>query len=312
MSELRQFLGTLPHKGIFGVLLLAWVTLFHLLGNSSFGYIDTPSIFVWLGALYEANPDDALGYVVLPLIAALIYRQRDAFMPLTKQPWAPALGFLVLAVVLHFVGFLVQQARLSLVGFCLGLYGLTGLLWGREWMRKSAYPFALLVFAVPITAYTDGLTFHLRLLVTKIAAGFCTGVLHLSLIREGTTVFHLLPDGSKGFEFDVAPACSGIRSLTVVFLLSAVFGYLWLNAAWRRGILLIAALPLALLGNLMRLITVFVVGEARGSEAGLAIETKLGFVTFLVALGGVVLLARWLDDQPKVSTESPADPEVLS
>jgi len=312
MSELRQFLGTLPHKGVFGVLLLAWVALFHLLGNSSFGYIDTPSIFVWLGALYEANPDDALGYVVLPLIAALIYRQRDEFMPLTKQPWAPALGFLVLAVVLHFVGFLVQQARVSLVGFCLGLYGLTGLLWGREWMRKSAYPFALLVFAVPITAYTDGLTFHLRLLVTKIAAGFCTGVLHLSLIREGTTVFHLLPDGSKGFEFDVAPACSGIRSLTVVFLLSAVFGYLWLNAAWRRGILLIAALPLALLGNVMRLITVFVVGEARGSEAGLAIETKLGFVTFLVALGGVLLLARWLDDQPKVSTGNPADPEVQS
>lgn len=310
MSELRQFLGTLPHKGVLGALLLAWVALFHLLGNSSFGYIDTPSMFVWLGALYDANPDDALGYVVLPLIAALIYRQRDEFMPLAKQPWAPALGLLVLAVLLHFVGFLIQQARVSLVGFCLGLYGLTGLFWGREWMRKSAYPFALLVFAVPITAYTDGLTFHLRLLVTKIAAGFCTGVLHLSLIREGTTVFHLLPDGSKGFEFDVAPACSGIRSLTVVFLLSAVFGYLWLNAWWRRGILLVAALPLALLGNVMRLITVFVVGEARGSEAGLAIETKLGFVTFLVALGGVVLLARWLDDQPKAPVENPANPEV--
>jgi exosortase len=312
MNELRQFLGTLPHKGLLGGLLLAWVALFHLLGNSSFGYIDTPSMFVWLGALYDANPDDALGYFVLPLIAALIYRQRDEFMPLTKQPWAPALGLLGLAVSLHFAGFLIQQARVSLMGFCLGLYGLTGLFWGRDWMRKSAYPFALLVFAVPITAYTDGLTFHLRLLVTKIAAGFCTEVLHLSLIREGTTVFHLPPDGGKGFEFDVAPACSGIRSLTVVFLLAAVFGYLWLNAWWRRGILLAAALPLALLGNVTRLITVFVVGEARGSEAGLAIETKLGFVTFLVALGGVVLLARWLDDQPKVPAEISADPEVQS
>jgi hypothetical protein len=41
-----------------------------------------------------------------------------------------------------------------------------------------------------------------------------------------------------------------------------------------------------------------VVGESQGSEAGLAIETKLGFITFLVALGGVWLLARWLSDLP--------------
>lgn len=309
MNDLRQFLGTLPHKGLLGLLLLAWVALFHLLGNSSFGYIDTPSLFVWLGALYDANPDDALGYVVLPLVAVLIYRQRDDFMPLEKRPWGPALALLAVALLLHFVGFLIQQARVSLVGFCLGLYALTGLLWGREWLRKSAYPFALLVFMVPLTAYTDGLTFHLRLLVTKIAAGFCSGILNLSLIREGTTVFHLLPDGSKGFEFDVAPACSGIRSLTVVFLLSMVVGYLWLVAWWRRGVLLMAALPLALLGNIARLITVFVVGEAQGAEAGLAIETKLGFITFLVALGGVWLLARWLSDV-SVPVDSEPTPEA--
>lgn len=298
MNDLRQFLGTLPHKGLLGALLVAWVALFHLLGNSSFGYIDTPSLFVWLQALYDANPDDALGYVVLPLVVVLIYRQRDDFMPLAKRPWGPALVLLGLALVLHFAGFLIQQARVSLVAFCLGLFALTGLMWGPAWMRKSAYPFALLAFVVPITAYTDGLTFHLRLLVTKIAAGFCTVVLNLSLIREGTTVFHLLPDGSRGFEFDVAPACSGIRSLTVVFLLAMVVGYIWLAAWWRRGALLLAALPLALLGNIVRLITVFVVGESQGSEAGLAIETKLGFITFLVALGGVWLLARWLSDLP--------------
>jgi exosortase/archaeosortase family protein len=77
-----------------------------------------------------------------------------------------------------------------------------------------------------------------------------------------------------------------------------VVGYIWLAAWWRRGALLLAALPLALLGNIVRLITVFVVGESQGSEAGLAIETKLGFITFLVALGGVWLLARWLSDLP--------------
>ncbi len=293
---MRQFLGSLPHKSWLAALLVAWVSLFHLLGNSSFGYVDTPSLFIWLQALYDANPDDALGYVVLPLILALIYRQRDDFIPLEKRPWTPALAGLAMALGLHFAGFLIQQARVSLVGFCLGLYSFTCLLWGPAWLRKSAYPFVLLVFTIPITSYIDGLTFHLRLLVTQVAAGFCTSVLNLNLIREGTTVFHLLPDGSKGFEFEVAAACSGIRSLMVVFLLAVVVGYLWLSAWWKRGILLAAALPLAVLGNIARLITVFVVGEAQGSEAGLAIETKLGFVTFLVAFAGVAGLAKWLAD----------------
>jgi exosortase len=181
-------------------------------------------------------------------------------------------------------------------------------LWGPRWLRLSAFPFALLAFTVPISSYTDTLTFHLRLLATKLAAGFCTGVLNLSLIREGTTVFHVLPDGSKGFEFDVAPACSGIRSLTVVLLLTLVFGYLNFRSPWRRLALLATAIPLALLGNIVRLTTVFIVGEAQGQAAGAYIETKLGFLTFLVALGGVVLLSRWFKEPPVAGTSKDASP----
>ena len=306
MNELRQTLAKLPNKTHFGLLLLAWVMLFHFLGNSSFGYASTPSLFSWVGAVYDSNPDDSLGYLVSPLILALLYFRQDQWGPLEKQPWVPALGLLALAVALHAAGYLIQQARVSLVAFGLGVYALTGMLWGRRWMMAVAFPFSLMVFSVPLTAYTDPLTFPLRLVSTQMATGFCKWVLNLNLIREGTTVYHALPGGGRGFEFEVAAACSGIRSLTVVFLLTLVFGYLQFNTAWRRLVLVLAALPLALLGNIIRLTTVFTVGEAWGGEAGKRIETNLGFITFAVALAGVMILGRWLREPsvPAATVES--------
>lgn len=298
-------LSSLPYKAHFLVAGLAWVLLFQFLGNSTFGYAATPSLFAWVVAVYENNPDDALGYLVPPLILALLYLRRDELIPLEKRAWPPALMLLAAAVVLHVTGYLVQQARLSLIAFGLGLYALTGLFWGPKWLKAVFFPFALLIFTVPLTAYSDSLTFPLRLFSTQLATGFCNTILNLNLIREGTMVFHALPGGGKGFEFEVAPACSGIRSLTVVFLLTLVYGYLQFNSWWRRLALMVAAIPLAVLANVIRLTIVFTVGEAWGGVAGKRIETNLGFVTFLVALGGVLLLGRWLRETP-VPVQSPS------
>ncbi len=299
MSEARHFLSSLPSKPQFILVAAAWVTLYQFLGNSSFGYASTPSLFSWLVAVYESNPDDSLGYMIPPLILALLYSKRDQLVPLEKAPWGPALILLCLAIAIHVVGYLVQQVRMSLVAFGLGIWALTGLFWGPRWMRATAFPFGLMFFAIPLTAYTDSMTFHLRLLSTSLAAGFCKGVLNLSLIREGTVVFHALPGGVRGFEFEVAPACSGIRSLTVVLLLTLVFGYLRFESSWRRMALVLAAIPLAVLANVVRLVTVFTVGEAWGGAAGKRIETNLGFITFVVALGGVLLLARFIKEPPQ-------------
>lgn len=302
MSEIRHFLSSLPSKPQFILVAAAWVTLYQFLGNSSFGYASTPSLFSWLVAVYESNPDDSLGYMIPPLILGLLYSKRDQLVPLEKAPWAPALILLCLAIAIHFVGYLVQQVRMSLVAFGLGIWALTGLFWGPRWMRATAFPFGLMFFAVPLTAYTDSMTFHLRLLSTSLATGFCKGVLNLSLIREGTVVFHVLPGGVRGFEFEVAPACSGIRSLTVVLLLTLVFGYLRFESSWKRMALVLAAVPLAVLANVVRLVTVFTVGEAWGGAAGKRIETNLGFITFVVALGGVLLLARFIKEPPTESS----------
>ncbi len=297
-KELRQLWDSLPHKLEFGVLLAAWIALFHLLGNSVIGYVDTRSMFTWLNTIQanaeRTDSDDAFGRFVPFLVLVLALVRRRELMEATKKVWLPGLGILALALALHVVGFLVQQTRVSIVAFLVGVYGLMGMLWGPGWLRAVFFPYFLLVFALPIAAYLDGPAFKLRLFSSWLSTSICANGLGMKIDRIGTMIFFPGNRTTPAFQFDVAPACSGMRSITVVTLLTLAFGWLNFDTWWRRGVLALAAVPLAFLGNTVRLILTFVVSEAWGKAAGSFVETKAGIITFSIALLGVFALGRLL------------------
>lgn len=299
-----------PFRVEIGVAIGAWLALFHWLGNSTFGYVATPSLFGWLYPLYDANPDDGIGLLAPFVTIWMISQRRKELEALTWTPWLPSLGWVVLGLLLHLAGYQVQQGRVSVLGMLVGLYGITGLYWGRDWLKLARYPFAMLLFCIPTSVYLAAVTFKLRLFVATVATGFCTEILGMHILRKGTEVYNVGPDGLPGFRFEVAAACSGIRSLTAVLLLVLVYGFLFFKSPLRRLVLVVAAPALAVLGNIFRLITVFIVGESLGQEAGAKIETGFGFVTFIgVAIGGTLLLGRLLREP---SDPPPAEPTVAA
>lgn len=287
-----------PLAVLSAVLLGAWAWLFHELGNSSFGYVNTESLFVWLYRWYQLpsigeSGDELCPFVPL-VVGVLLYLRREEIRSAPKAPWTPALVLVGVGLGLHLFGYLSQQVRVSALGFIVGALGVIGAVWGRRVLQLVAGPWMFLVFAIPLAAYTDGLTFHLRVWVTKLSVGFCKVVLNMPLDQFGTIVFRLPTQFSGGFRFDVAPACSGIRSMLAVLFVTAVFVHLNTRIWWHGLVLLVAAVPFALLGNALRLVIVFLTGDAISQNAGKVIETKLGFLTYALALLGVFLLARWL------------------
>ncbi|MBL9175470.1 MAG: exosortase/archaeosortase family protein [Verrucomicrobiales bacterium] len=301
MKELQQLWASLPDRAAFVVTLIAWCLLFHVVGNTTFGYVNSPSMFGWLTGWYQLKSIGETGDELAPFIPlvvlGLLYLRREALAAVPKRPWTPALGLVFLGLAMHGLGFLGQQVRISVVGFIVGSWGLMGLYWGPAWLRATAFPWFVLLFAIPLAAYTDGITFHLRLLSTRVSVGLCNALLGLNLERSGTAVFHLPSQGGPGFRFDVAAACSGMRSASVVFLLSLLYAFLNFRTLWRRALLIAASIPLALAGNIVRLMVVFIVGEAMGEDAGKLIETKFGFLTYFGALAGLFGLG-WLLREP--------------
>jgi exosortase len=307
LKELRQLWDSLPNKLEFGLLLAAWIAVFHFLGNSVLGYVDTASLFVWLDTLHanaaRTDSDDAFGRYVPYLVLMLLFVRRFELIEAPKRPWAPALLLLVAAVLLHVVGFLIQQTRVSIVAFLTGGFALMGLLWGVGWLRAVFFPYFLLGFTIPVSSYLDGITYPLRLVSTSASTWICTTLFRMKLERSGTLVLFPGAPGRAPFQFDVAAACSGIRSATIVLLLTVAFAWLNYRTPWRRAVIVAASVPLALFANMVRLIGTFVVSEIWSQKAGAWVETKAGMITFLVALAGVFALGRFLREPvPPAST----------
>jgi exosortase/archaeosortase family protein len=105
-------------------------------------------------------------------------------------------------------------------------------------------------------------------------------------------------DAQHTFAYEVAAACSGIRSLVALLALTTIYGFVNFKTPWKRAVMMLAALPLAVLGNVVRLC--FTIGWRKlfGQNAGKAVETDAGFITFAVAVGCAFLLARWLEKIP--------------
>src|SRR5205809_4108653 len=262
-DELAALWSCYPDKLLFFALCIVWGTFFHLLGNSTFGYKDTPSLFGWMNYTYNCHEDDRHGKLIPLVVLALLLVKRRELTTAPKAPWWPALVVVVAGLLLHIAGYITQQTRISILAFFLGLYGLTGLVWGPHLLRAIFFPYFLFTFCFPLGTLADKITFPLRTSVTQISVGIAH-LLGVEAIRNGTQII-----GSSGFNFDVAPACSGIRSLTALAALTTIYGFLTFHATWKRMFMVLVAGPLAVIGNVARITGVILTSEAFGERAGL-------------------------------------------
>jgi exosortase len=301
----------LPNKGLFFVLLAAWLLLFQFLGNGTFGYVNTTSIMYWMYNAYnneQSDGQDAHGNLIPFVVLALMWWKRKELLALQIRSWWPGLLLLAGALMLHVVGYRVQQPRISIVAFFAGIYALMGLAWGTNWLRASFFPFFLFAFCIPITSIGEPLTFPLRHLVARIVAFICNNILFMDVVREGTQLFN----ANRTYGYEVAAACSGLRSLVAVFAISTIYGFLTFEKGWKRILMMLAAFPLAVIGNVARMLCIIITAEISGQQAGNFVHENWFFsvVPYLLAFLGVYFLGRWLREPgaalPPTATPKPA------
>ena len=301
----------LPNKGLFLVLLFAWLALFQFLGNSTLGYISTPSLLQWMHTVYTAEDasgsDDGRGRFIPFVVLVLFWWKRKQLLALPLNTWWPGLLLVAMALVLHLFGYLVQQTHISIVALFTGIYGLMGLAWGRQWLRESFFPFILFVFCVPLGWSAATITFPLQLLVCRIVEFICHNILAIDIVREGTKIM----DPTGRYQYEVAAACSGIRSLFATLAVAIIYAMLCFRPWWKRGVLMVSAVPLAVLGNTIRMMAIVLAAEFWGQGAGNYVHEggKFGIISllpYLAAFGGLMLLGYWLGESPSKSAVPPA------
>ncbi len=330
-AEIARCWQQLPDKWLFLAMLGVWVALFHFLGNSTFGYIPTASVFHWMFNAYVSSPtvgvrpspfespflwlervmegmsnsDDGHGLLVPLVVVVLLYLKRDKLLKSVTGTWWPALILVVGGLVLHIFGYLIQQTRVSIVAMFIGVYGLMGLVWGRGWLRESFFPFVLFAFCVPLGSLAGPISFPLRIIVTKIVTTLSRTLLGINVIREGTRIF----TQDRTFEYEIAPACSGIRSLIAIFAISTIYAFLGFRKGWKRVVIIASTVPLAVLGNVFRMMTIVFAAEAFGQEWGNYVHYGgpfgiLSLLPYVPAIAGLMFLGCLLREPVVAKSES--------
>jgi len=310
-TDLVDGWGRLPNKGFFFLLLAAWLALFQFLGNSTFGYLDTPSLLKWIyligGAKFgETETDDNQMLIAPLLVIGLFWWKRKELLRQPMRTWWPGLLLLGLGALFQIVGYRVQQPRISIVALFTGIYGLMGLAWGPKFLRASFFPFFLFIFCVPFGTLSEFITVPLRHIVATVVEGIAH-LFHIGVIRQGTELI----DAKGRFQYEVAAACGGIRSLIVTVMLAIVFGFTVFKAAWKRLLLVLLAVPLAVAGNVLRLLMVILISNFWGKDAGMSFHDNM--ITSLLPYVPAVVVLFWLGDllekkdrPTEPATEAPA------
>ncbi len=297
-----------PRIGAAVVVALAGAVVFQFFGNAGRGYIDTASLFYWWGfQWFNPGSETEHGPMILGLSLWLFWRNlknADGSFPNAKltnpnsavrNPQWPAAAAALGGLALHGLGYAVEQARISIVALLVFTWGVLALAGGRRWGRAAWFPLAFLVFAIPVNAL-DTIGFHLRLWVID-AVHTLAPLVGIEVIRNGTQLFS--PDGT--YQYDVAAACSGVRSLMALMALSLLTGYLNLQSNLRRAAVFLLCFPLTYVGNVIRIGAIVIAGEWLGQGAGEWLHEWAGFVVFVIVLGGVLgAVTLWQKWSPEI------------
>lgn len=212
---------------------------------------------------------------------AVAWFAREALRPHRRAPAASSgwgFAFLVPALLLHALDMGIHTELLSAASIVLAAPGLSLLFLGPARTKAIAFPLALLVFMLPIPlALTERLHLALRHLATWATSHVVTAM-GIPVYAEGTTVH--LPNGV----LEIADACSGFSTLYAALAVAVLTAYMC--ESWRqRALVLVAAAPIAILANWLRVVLLVVLVEWRGMDV---LETWLhvasGLLTFALAL----------------------------
>lgn len=253
---------------------------------------------------------------LVPLACAFIlYLDKERLEKIVPRPsgWGlvvAALGFLV-----FWAGYRVDNYYIGYASVQILLTGMILTVLGWQFLWALIFPLFFLTFMWPLVFLESVVAVPLRLIMSEYSV-VVLNFIGIPAIRNGSQILSA-PESLGGFgvksagalfSVDVADPCSGIRSLFALMMVSALYGYFTMTSWWKRLVLFIFAVPLAVLGNLCRILMLtigtlafgskFAIGEGGGLEEPSTFHMFSGFLVFGVALAGMIGVQKLLDLNP--------------
>jgi len=247
---------------------------------------------------WAEHSDNNHGFLV-PLIAIyFIYQKKDG-MNITVTSgsrWGAAI--LLSSLTVYLVSYAGGTAFPTRVAMVTSLFGLLWYCLGDDWMRLLRFPVLFLLFMIPVPySLLSLVSMPLQLLATKMSAkliGYCS----IPVYREGNMLFFV------GTQLEVAEACSGIRSIMSLTMLGTIFAYFSNANLGKKALLVVAAVPIAMVANIVRITGTGVLANFFGDQVARGFLHEFsGMAVFAFGLVTLGLLYSLLNRKKLHDTE---------
>ena len=239
----------------------------------------------WQAPEYSHGP-------LIPLISGYLFLRQLKGLPAHSGPVAdrwPGVVIVTLALLLGLAGNVAQIEKITALALIIWVGGIVLISFG--WARGRHFwpPVLHLAFMLPLPFFLYW--------KTSIALQFISSELGVSVIRMMAIPVYL--DGNVIdlgiYKLHVAEACSGLRYLFPILSFTYIFAVLYRGALWHKAALLLAAVPIAIVMNALRIGLIGVIVDSYGIEHAQGFMHFFeGWVVFLLCIAALVGLARFL------------------
>ncbi len=248
--------------------------------------------FIWMIARFDA-PDTyySHGYLVPLISLALIYLKRDKLKVLKKDTSSLGLILIIASLALYVITLILDIGFMGGISFLITLTGLSFYLGGVNFTKEIWFPLFFLIFMVPLPRIlVIHISFKMKLLAAK-AGTFLINKLGIMASCNGS-IIHL-----PNTVLTVGSPCSGLRSLIALLGLGTLFAYMADLPKAKKYLLFLVSIPLAFIGNILRITLLLWVAYKYGSETATGkFHDYSGYAIFvftLLGLIGVNKLLQW-------------------
>ncbi len=207
---------------------------------------------IWLVKKWLSDADWTHGFVIPLFSIYLLYARREDLFSARRRSCLWGLPILLLFLAGEILGFYPIRnywfGQICMIGV---LFALVLYLAGTSTIRVTWLPVLFLIFAIPISPmlYT-----RISLPLQNLSAKGAVLILRLLQVRISSSASALTLTSKLGVERDltVAEACSGMRLLMAFLALGVAMAYLEYKPIWQRVVLVLAAIPIAIFCNVLR------------------------------------------------------------
>jgi exosortase len=241
------------------------------------------SVLAGLVAQWWHEPASSHGLLLVAVAGLVIYRRREALRTAAAEPRDAGFAALFTGLLIYIGGTITGDVFILRLSLPIVIAGAILLLGGAQHLRLLFAPLGLLLLAIPLPmVVVTHATMPLQLIASQVAAGVLQ-LCQVDVVRQGNLLM------LNRVTLEVADACSGLRSLTALMSVAAVCAASFSMSARRAALLLAIAVPVAIVGNGLRVAATGLLSTWFGEVAVRGLFHDLtGYAAFIAMCGVIV------------------------